>query len=159
MRYLSIDLGDKRTGLALGDDATGIASPLGLVEVPIDRRGGEDLLDAIAARAWEELGPADGVVIGMPLNLDGTQGPRAKMVRAFAARLAGRLGRAVLLADERRTSDAADERMARTGLTHGQKKARRDAIAAAEILRGVLEDPGRVVDRVEPPQGRAGTGA
>lgn len=150
MRFLAIDLGDKRTGLALGDDATGIASPLGLIEVPIDRRGGEDLLDAIVARARQELGPGDAVLIGMPLNMDGTEGPRAKMVRAFAVRLAGRLGRAVLLADERRTSDAADERMARTGLTRGQKKARRDAIAAAEILRGVLEDPSRVLGRVEP---------
>ncbi|MEQ8769341.1 MAG: Holliday junction resolvase RuvX [Phycisphaerales bacterium] len=150
MRSLAIDLGDKRTGLALGDSVTGIASPAGVLEIPIDRAEGRALLDAIANRAADELGPDDRLVLGMPLNMDGTEGPRAKLVRAFAAKLASRAGRAVVLVDERKTSQAADERMARSGLTHGQKKARRDAIAAAEILRAILEDPDAEIGRVEP---------
>ncbi|USN99018.1 MAG: Holliday junction resolvase RuvX [Phycisphaeraceae bacterium] len=139
-RAVGIDLGDKRTGLALGDSVTQIASPSGVLEVPIDERGGEALLDAIAA-ALDELvgsGPAD-LVVGLPLNMDGSEGPRAKLVRTFAARIATRTGREVYLHDERRSSLAADERMARTGLTHKQKKARRDAIAAAAILQDYLE--------------------
>ncbi len=150
MRFLAIDLGDKRTGLALGDSVTGIASPAGLVEIPIDRAGGAALLDAIAMRVEDELSANDTLVLGMPLNMDGTEGPRAKIVRAFAAKLAGRTKRSVVLVDERKTSQAADDRMARSGLTHGQKKARRDAIAAAEILRAFLEDPDAEIDRVEP---------
>lgn len=150
MRSLAIDLGDRRTGLALGDDVTRIASPAGLLEIPLDRRGGQDLLDAIATKAHQELGPRDQLVLGLPINMDSSEGPRAKLVRAFAQRLADRAGRAVVLVDERKTSQAADDRMARSGLTHGQKKARRDAIAAAEILRALLESPEAELGRVEP---------
>ena len=150
VRALSIDLGDKRTGLAIGDSITGIASPAGVLEIPIDRAGGGELLDAIAAKIDAELGPNDALVLGLPLNMDDSEGPRAKLVRAFAQRLADKARRAVVLVDERKTSQAADERMARSGLTHGQKKARRDAIAAAEILRAYLDDPDAEIGRVEP---------
>jgi len=159
VRSLSIDLGDKRTGLALGDSITGIASPAGVLEIPIDRAAGRELLDALAAKAGDELGPADRLVLGLPLNMDGSEGPRAKLVRGFAAKLAARTGRAVVLVDERKTSQAADERMARSGLTHGQKKARRDAIAAAEILRALLEDPGTEIDTVRADAAEPDSGA
>ncbi len=147
MRYLAIDLGDKRTGLALGDAVMRIALPAGLIEVPIETRGGEALLDAIARACDEQLGggsPGE-LVLGLPLNMDGSEGPRAKLVRAFGGRVSERTGRAVHLQDERRTSLRADERLARSGLTHGQKKARRDAIAAAGFLQDfldALETPG-----------------
>ncbi len=139
MRYLAIDLGDKRTGLALGDAVIKIASPVGVIEVPIDRRDGADLLDAIARACEEQLGPSGELVMGLPLNMDGSEGPRAKLVRAFAARVSEKTGRAVHLQDERRTSRRADERMAQSGLTRGQKKARRDAIAAAGFLQDFLD--------------------
>ncbi|MEZ6242019.1 MAG: Holliday junction resolvase RuvX [Phycisphaerales bacterium] len=142
MRYLAIDLGDKRTGLAVGDSLTKIAGPVGILDVPIDRGGGGALLDAIDAACREHLGedPARGeLVLGLPLNMDGSEGPRAKLVRAFADRVRARTGRAVHLHDERRSSVRADERMARTGLTHSQKKARRDAIAAAGVLQDFLD--------------------
>lgn len=139
MRYLAIDLGDKRTGLALGDAVMKIASPVGVIEVPIDRRDGADLLDAIARACEEQLGPSGELVMGLPLNMDGSEGPRAKLVRAFAARVSEKTGRAVHLQDERRTSRRADERMAQSGLTRGQKKARRDAIAAAGFLQDFLD--------------------
>jgi len=139
MRLLAIDLGDKRTGLALGDRVTGTASPLAVLEVPLAEREGEALLDRLASVVEDELGPQGTLVLGFPLNMDGSEGPRAKLCRAFGVRIAARTNRAVLLADERRTSARADELMARSGLTHKQKKARRDAIAAAAILQGVLD--------------------
>jgi len=144
MRYLAIDLGDKRTGLAVGDDLTRVVSPMGAVEVPVERQDGEALLDAVAAAVLEHLGPpvrggaGAEVVVGLPLNMDGSEGPRAKQVREFAARLAARTGRAVRLQDERLSSAEADWAMARSGLTRGQKKARRDALAAAAILKDYL---------------------
>jgi len=152
MRYLAIDLGDKRTGLAVGDSLTKIAGPVAMLDVPIDRSGGDALLDAIEGACREHLGedPTRGeLVLGLPLNMDGSEGPRARLVRAFATRVSGRTGRAVHLHDERRSSERADERMARTGLTRGQKKARRDAIAAA----GVLQD---FLDALDPPAGARG---
>ena len=139
MRYLAIDLGDKRTGLALGDAVMKIASPVGVLDTPLDRRGGDDLLDAIARACDEHLGAGGELVVGLPLNMDGSEGPRSKLVRAFAGRVSERTSRAVHLQDERRTSLRADERMARSGLTHGQKKARRDAIAAAGFLQDFLD--------------------
>lgn len=141
MRYVAVDLGDKRTGLAVGDTVTGLASPLGVLEVPIAQRGGEALLEALAAAVGEQIGARDAgeLVVGLPINMDGTEGQRAKLVRTFAARLGTRTGRAVHFQDERLTSAAADWTMARSGLTRGQKKAKRDALAAATILRDFLE--------------------
>lgn len=131
MRFLAIDLGDKRTGLAVGDDDLRIPSPLRVIE-----RSGEALLDDIA-RAISDHNP-DALVMGLPLNMDGTEGPRAKIVRAFAERLASRTHLPVHFHDERLSSDAADWQMAGAGLTRGQKKQRRDALAAAAILRDFL---------------------
>ncbi|MEM7628854.1 MAG: Holliday junction resolvase RuvX [Planctomycetota bacterium] len=150
VRTLAIDLGDKRTGLAMGDDATGIASPLGLIEVTLDPANPARLIDALRAAVGRECGPADRVAMGLPINIDGTEGPRAELTRRIAKALARALDREILLLDERRTSQAADGHMAQSGLTHGQKKARRDAIAAAVMLTAFLsgEPP---VDIVSPP--------
>lgn len=154
MRVLSIDLGDARTGLALGDRVTRLAAPAALIETPIDRAGGDALIRDIARQALDILGGdlsagRAEVVMGLPVNMDGTEGPRAKGVRAYAARVAAALGVPIVLVDERRSTVAADERLARTGLTHKQKKQRRDAIAAATILQGYLDDPGCALGRVE----------
>lgn len=133
MRYLAIDLGEKRTGLAVGDDVTGIASPLDVIQT-----SGEEERFKQLARAIDEQGP-DALVLGAPLNMDGSDSPGVARAKAFAEELARRFGLPVHLFDERLTSVAADEQMAQSGLTHGQKKARRDALAAAAILRGFLE--------------------
>lgn len=139
MRYLCIDLGDKRTGLAVGDAQTRLVSALSVLESPIGVRGGEGLLDALSKAVDEQLGTGAGeLVVGLPLNMDDSEGPRAKMVRAFAARLGERVGRVVHFQDERLTSAAADWSMARSGMTRGEKKQKRDALAAAEILRDFL---------------------
>ena len=134
MRFLAIDLGDKRTGLALGDDQTRIASPLGVLEIPTTQESA--LLEAIEGAVREH--DAGALVIGLPLNMDDTEGPRAKLARAMADNIAAHTGLAIHLYDERLTSADADWSMAQSGLTHKQKKSRRDALAAAAILRGFL---------------------
>ncbi len=140
MRYLCIDLGDKRTGLAVGDLETRLVSPLDVVEVPIAQADGVALLEALDRAIEEQLGRGPGeLVLGLPFNMDGTEGPRARLVREFAARLAARCGRAVHVQDERLSSAAADWSMARSGMTRGEKKKRRDALAAAAILKDFLD--------------------
>ncbi len=132
MRYLAVDLGDKRTGLAIGDDETRLASPLTVIEVA----RGEALIDAIADSIKEQA--PDAIVLGLPLNMDGTEGPQAKLAREFGEQLHERCGLEVHYHDERLTSFAADQQMAGSGRTHKQKKRLRDALAAAEILRDFL---------------------
>ena len=133
MRYLAIDLGDKRTGLATGDDDTKLVSPAGVLVIP----RGQALVDAILKSISEHEPGA--IVIGLPLHMDGTEGDRAKIAREFASDLTKHCDLPVHLQDERLTSYAADQRMARSGRTHKQKKQLRDALAAAEILRDFLE--------------------
>ena len=130
MRYLAIDLGDKRTGVAIGDDLTGIVTPLDVIETASDHERFIRLRDLIE---WEGPGA---LVVGWPLNMDGSAGPSAEKCKAFADKLSEATRLPAHLHDERLTSAAADEQMAMSGLTHKQKKARRDALAAAEILRG-----------------------
>ena len=133
MRYLAIDLGDKRTGLAVGDDDSGIVSPLDVIVTT----SADERLRRLGVFI-EEHEP-DALVLGVPFNMDGSAGPAALKARKLGQVLTERFGRPVHEMDERLTSAAADEQMARTGLTHGQKKARRDALAAAAILRDFLE--------------------
>lgn len=133
MRYLAIDLGERRTGLALGDDQTGIASPIDCVEIA----PGPQLLRVIIETIRRH--EPDAIVLGLPLNMDGTEGPQARRVRAFGQLLSEQTDQPIHYQDERLTSFAADQRLARTGRTHKQKKQRRDAIAAAEILRDFLD--------------------
>lgn len=137
MRHLCIDLGDKRTGLAVGDTVTRLVSPADVLEIPIARNAGADLLAAITKAVADQAAKA--LVVGLPYNMDDTEGPRAKSVRAFADRIAKTTGLPLHFQDERLTSVAADWTMARSGMTHGQKKARRDALAAAEILRDYFQ--------------------
>jgi putative Holliday junction resolvase len=133
MRYLAIDYGGKRTGLAVGDDLTRQAGPVGLIETSDNA----ELLRQLRERI-DEFGP-DALVIGVPYNMDGTAGPAAKKAEALAMLLEKATGLPVHRVDERLTSYDADERMKQTGLTRGQKKQRRDALAAAAILRDFLE--------------------
>ena len=136
MRYLAIDLGDKRTGLATGNDLTGMVAPTGTLEIP----RGEALIAAIV-KEIENHNP-DALILGLPLNMDGTEGPRAKIVRDFAAQLSAQTSVEIDFQDERLTSYEADQAMARSGRTHKQKKRLRDALAATAILRDYLEASG-----------------
>jgi putative Holliday junction resolvase len=127
MRFLCIDLGDKRTGLAVCDSDEIIASPLEVVE------GVKDLIGHIAATIKQY--DIEAVVLGLPLNMDGSETNRAAIVRRFAEKIADQIEIQIFFQDERLSSFSATDKLSRTGLTHKKKKNRIDAIAAAEILK------------------------
>ena len=139
-RYLAIDPGGKRTGLALGDRETGLVSPA--LCPPFAPNGvihhANDAERLALLRKVIDREMPDAVVLGLPLHMDGSVGAQAAKSEALAKRLGELTGLTVHLQDERLTSAAADEVMAGTGLTHKQKKARRDALAACAVLRDFL---------------------
>lgn len=134
-RWLGIDHGTRRIGLSVSDDQGRIASPLEVLSA----EPAEQARRRVSELA-EEYGAA-GAVVGWPLNMDDTEGPQGRLVRAFAVGLAATTGLDVRLWDERLTSSDADRKLA--GLyTRKQKKARQDAVAAATILQDFLDHDG-----------------
>ena len=132
MKVLAIDYGDARTGIAVSD-LTG--SIVGATTV-IHSRNREKTLQEIAALVREHR-PAR-VVMGFPRNMDGSEGPRAELYRAFAGDLEAVLEMPVRLWDERRTTVEAHNILSATGY-HGKKcKNTVDAVAASLILEGYL---------------------
>ena len=131
MRYLAIDYGTKRTGLAICDAGETITSPLTVIQ------NREPLPEKIAQIVETENVGA--VVLGLPLNMDGSEGPQTQLVLNFADRLQAHLHIPVYLQDERLSSFGAEEKLAPANLTRGDKKKRLDAVAAAEILEAFLE--------------------
>ena len=131
MRYLAIDYGLRRTGLAICDKGEIIVSPLAV----IDSRKGlfEEVLKIIKKEN------AEAIVVGLPLNMDDSKGSQAQLSEKFADRLKKELQIPVYLQDERLSSFAAEERLAPAQFTRAGKKKRLDAIAAAEILESFLE--------------------
>ena len=81
----------------------------------------------------------DEIVLGLPLNMDGTEGSRARRVRDIGRELSQRTDRPIHYQDERLTSYAAEGQLAGSGRTHREKKELHDALAAAEILRDFLK--------------------
>ena len=132
MRYLAIDLGDKRTGIAVGDNELRMAQPVCVLQVPIG-----DLLITAITKAIEEQG-VDALVMGLPLNMDGSLGQRVEITKTFAEKLRAATNLDIHFQDERLTSSAAEEQLSGSGKTHKQKKKIRDALAAAEILNDFL---------------------
>ena len=131
MRYLAIDHGTKRTGLAICDAAETIASPLAVLH------GQKGLLQKIADIVEAEN--VEAVVLGLPLNMTGSESSQTKLVRKFAEQLKDRLSVEVHLQDERLSSFGAEEKLAPADFTRGKIKKRIDAVAAAEILEAFLE--------------------
>jgi len=129
MRYLAIDPGDKRIGLAIGDEETGIASPIAVIESTSENERLRRIRQVI-----DEHRPG-ALIVGLALHMDGTQGVGAKKAQALAQQLTQEFGLEAILVDERLSSFAADNQMTQTGLTRQGKKRRRDALAAAAILR------------------------
>ncbi len=127
MRFLCIDLGDKRTGLAVCDDNETIASPVGVIE------SGKSLYDEITGAV--ERYQAQALVFGLPLNMDGSENERTVQTRRFAEEIKDKTNLPIFFQDERLSSFAAQKKLSQTGLTHKKKKDRIDAIAAADILR------------------------
>ncbi len=151
-RWLGIDHGTRRIGVAVGDEQPPIASPLEVIPVA----PGVDVFAKIVHLAREY--DAAGAVVGWPLNMDDTEGPQGQLARQFARDLAHASGLDVRLYDERLSSHAADGRLA-GAYTRKQKRARQDAVAAATILQDFLTTEGpRHAPRPEqavPPAGPA----
>lgn len=140
MAIVALDLGKRRIGIA-ATDASGLAvHPLGTVE----RRNLKYDLEAIAALiAGREV---DRVIVGLPLNMDGSEGPAARTAREFARQLTASLDLPVELFDERLTSFEAKERLKQISLRRSKRKPAIDQIAAIVILESWLsrrEQPNR----------------
>jgi len=134
MRYLAIDYGTKHTGLAICDPAETIISPLTVIE------GQKDLLGKITDIVETENVGA--VVLGLPLNMDDSTGPQAKLVFQFADKLKQQLQVPIHFQDERLSSFGAKDKFSSVELSKKKKKKRLDAIAAAQILEAFLEQKG-----------------
>ena len=132
MKVLAIDYGDARTGVAVSD-LTG--SIVGFTTV-IHSWNREKTLSELVRLVREQR--AERVVMGFPRNMDGSEGPRAELYRAFAADLETALGMPVRLWDERRTTVEAHNILSAHNY-HGQKRKNTvDAVAASLILEGYL---------------------
>ena len=131
---LGIDLGGKRTGLAFAETLSGLVMP---IEVLHASEG--PALDSALDNAIREHGPHR-LVVGLPLNIDGTEGPAAQKSRAMGENLQQRHGLPVEYQDERLTSFAAEADLAERKLNRRAKKNVADAHAAAEILRDWLAE-------------------
>lgn len=133
-RYLGIDYGTKRIGLAVGDTEGRIATPLRVI-ARCGKQPGD--IDQIISAGDEYA--VDAYVLGIPYNMDGSEGPQARLTRAFGKLLAKRSGRRVYEWDERLSSRGADANLTELDLTHKKKKARQDALAAQIILQAFLD--------------------
>jgi putative holliday junction resolvase len=138
MRILGLDIGDRRIGLALSDPGEILASPLTILERESDA---VDISQIVEIIKREGVGK---VIAGLPRAMNGTVGAQAEKVLAFAEKLAKEITITLEFRDERLTTLYAG-RLQRESLTkkkdrHKQKKTRDDAIAAAIILQGYLDE-------------------
>lgn len=134
-RLLGLDVGDKTVGLAVSDSARSIASPVDTI------RRGKLAADVAALQGFIASRQPVALVIGLPVNMDGSEGPRCQSVRAFARNIAQR-GIALPQAfwDER-LSTAAVERflIGEADMTRARRDRVVDKMAAAYILQGALD--------------------
>jgi putative Holliday junction resolvase len=133
MVILALDVGQARIGMAASDPSETLATPRGVIA----RRSAAQALDAIARAVTEAQ--AELVVVGLPFNLDGSMGPQAHSVQAFAERLRRRIGRPVEYWDERLSTVAAEEALRAAGVRPERRRGRVDAVAAAIILQEYLD--------------------
>lgn len=132
MTIVAVDFGRKRIGFAISDPSGTSAYPLGTVvrrSIALDLAEIQRLLDDRQVAR---------IVVGLPLNLDGSEGPIARSARAFAARLGAHLQLPVDFQDERLSSFEASERM-KSQASAKRRKANLDSIAASVILEGWIE--------------------
>ena len=132
-RLLGFDLGTKTIGLALSDPGRAIASPLETLKKTKFSKDVEAIKTVVKEHAIQ------GLVIGLPINLDGSHGPRAQATRAFARNLDNHLDLPILFWDERLSTAAVN----RTLIDADRSRARRselvDKMAASYILQGALD--------------------
>ena len=131
-RIIGLDHGRRRIGLAVGDTSTGMA----FARPAIQRRSEAVDLDTIAALARDE--EAELVVLGLPRNMDGSEGPQAAAARSFGDRLAG-MGLVVAYVDERLTTWQAEEQLADEGRRVRRRSGELDSAAARLILQEYLD--------------------
>jgi putative Holliday junction resolvase len=127
MAIIAIDFGKRRIGLAIAESTGSVAYPLATIT-----RGSWDK-DLEQLRSWIRSRAASQLVVGLPLNMDGSEGSSARAARTFGAQLATHLHLPVDYSDERLTSFEARERLS----NHGGKRRRKiavDAVAATIIL-------------------------
>jgi putative Holliday junction resolvase len=133
-RLLGLDPGTKTIGLALSDPGLTVASPIETIR----RRKFRD--DAAAlVRLIEERG-VGGLVIGLPVNMDGTEGPRCQSARQFAANLLDRIDIPIAFWDERLSTAAVERVLVREAdMSRRRRREVVDKMAAAYILQGALD--------------------
>ncbi|OGW92392.1 MAG: hypothetical protein A3D28_05495 [Omnitrophica bacterium RIFCSPHIGHO2_02_FULL_63_14] len=133
MRILGIDYGDRRIGLALSDPLGFTAQGLETLE----NKGVERTLEAIH-QLCKDRGVTE-IVVGLPVNMDGTIGPRAKGATEFSLALGRKTALPVRTWDERLTSRQVERLLAQGGASRRAKKAANDRLAATVLLQSYLE--------------------
>jgi len=136
-RLVALDLGTKRVGVAVSDELRITARPLPLIE----RHSWKDLLHRVASII--EAYDARGLVIGLPLNMDGAEGPAAAEAKRIAENFRRSLNVPVYLQDERLTSHAAGAVMKSEGVRAEEVEGRIDSESAAIILRDFMAGSGQ----------------
>ncbi len=131
MKVMALDYGDARTGVAFSDSLGLLAGETAVLPSWNHSRLLAEVLDLARSRG------ADTVVLGLPRNMDGSEGPRAEKSRAFAAELEA-LGLKVTFVDERRTTVEAHGILSEAGKRGKKRKERVDAVAATLILETYL---------------------
>ena len=132
-RRVGLDLGEKTIGLALTDPMPTLASPISTIKRSKFTADANALLKLAAERG------VGGLVIGLPLNMDGSEGPRCQSTRQFAANLLKLKDFPVLLWDERMSTLAVEREMIAHDVTRAKRDKVVDQAAAAFILQGLLD--------------------
>ena len=130
-RVLGIDYGDARIGIAMSDETAFLASPLTTVQA------GKNAADEVAALVVEHH--VEKIVIGLPLNMDGSVGPATEKVRRFAAKLSKKTEVPIIENDERLTTVTAHHNLREAGLDGKKRKGVIDMAAAQIILQDWLD--------------------
>ena len=133
MKIMAVDFGDARTGLAICDKTELLASPVGVIH----EKRFEHAVEKVAAAAAENR--AEAVIVGLPLNMNGSEGPRAELCRNFAEQLSSRVNVPVRMWDERQTTVSAAGYLNQTDPRGKKRKEVIDAVAAVIILDSYLQ--------------------
>lgn len=133
MVFLSLDVGDRTIGVAASDELGWTAQPVGTIR----RRSLAADLEELASIV-QERSPGR-IVIGLPLNMDDTEGPRARKTRHFAAQVAARFGLPVVLWDERLTTWEAERMLREMNVKPSRRREVIDTVAAVVILKSYLD--------------------
>jgi putative Holliday junction resolvase len=132
-RLLGLDVGTKTIGLALSDVTRAIATPYDTIRRTKFTADAARLAEIVAAH---EVGA---LVIGLPLNLDGSEGPRAQSTRAFARNLAAKIALPMAFWDERLSTAAVERHLIEADASRARRAQVIDRMAAAYILQGALD--------------------